>query len=849
MLVKVFRRGTGGGRGPVDYCTAVTVPAFDPATRRRIPGQTVTRHPPPEVLAGDPERTRMLIDASPNRWRYTSGVIAFAREDAPTEDEQRALMASFEEMAFAGLEREQYDILWIRHTHEGATELHFVVPRIELRTMKALNIAPPGHESLFDAWRDAWNYERGWARPDDPARARLVRQGDHAIKTDVARVRAGLATADDPKTAITEWLADRIAAGMVTDRAGIVASLSELGEVTRQGRDYVSVKPQGFDKAVRLKGAIYEQGFDGKQLGRDSQAEAGLGAGADRGIDTERAGRARRELEAACKRRAAYNVERYRERPDLAPQPDHAPGRDADRAAEGLSDGPEGRRSDVGDSDSLGVAAARGDRPEPLAGHLRRELGTDSVDLAEHPNANGDEGRPRAGDSHPRADSGEDYQPDAWGGTAPGREGAAVHHPAAGGQARNWLGAWKAAGSQILKNLKGTYDRARETLDRWAEEFGQAVRAGHAAAGGAELGLAAAGADFGRAASGLEQSARQLELTADRACGVIAMQRDDELLRFKSEINLVEYAESQGYEIARRESSRSSTVMRRGDDKVVVATAEDGHGIYFSVRDESDNGSIIDFVQRRLGLSLGQVRRELRPWIGGGRATQRVHRRPEAERPPKPTPSTSDRQAVLAAWMKMRPAAGRHAYLERERKLSIETLSDPRFIGMVRLDARGNAVFPHYDVDGLSGYELKNEGFTGFAVGGVKAVWHSSNLRDAPRVVLVESAIDAMSHAQLTGDSQAGYVSIGGAMSPYQRTLVQRVLARAAERGVEIVIATDADQPGEKLATEMEALAPAGATLSRQRPAAGFKDWNDQLRAEAGGSLDLDGLAKRPAPR
>ena len=327
------------------------------------------------------------------------------------------------------------------------------------------------------------------------------------------------------------------------------------------------------------------------------------------------------------------------------------------------------------------------------------------------------------------------------------------------------------------------------------------------------------------------------------------MQRDDELLRFKSEINLVEYAESQGYEIARRESSRSSTVMRRGDDKVVVATAEDGHGIYFSVRDESDNGSIIDFVQRRLGLSLGQVRRELRPWIGGGRATQRVHRRPEAERPPKPTPSTSDRQAVLAAWMKMRPAAGRHAYLERERKLSIETLSDPRFIGMVRLDARGNAVFPHYDVDGLSGYELKNEGFTGFAVGGVKAVWHSSNLRDAPRVVLVESAIDAMSHAQLTGDSQAGYVSIGGAMSPYQRTLVQRVLARAAERGVEIVIATDADQPGEKLATEMEALAPAGATLSRQRPAAGFKDWNDQLRAEAGGSLDLDGLAKRPAPR
>ena len=39
MLVKVFARGKGGGSGPVEYCTAETVPAFDPETRRRIPGQ------------------------------------------------------------------------------------------------------------------------------------------------------------------------------------------------------------------------------------------------------------------------------------------------------------------------------------------------------------------------------------------------------------------------------------------------------------------------------------------------------------------------------------------------------------------------------------------------------------------------------------------------------------------------------------------------------------------------------------------------------------------------------------------------------------------------------------------
>lgn len=305
------------------------------------------------------------------------------------------------------------------------------------------------------------------------------------------------------------------------------------------------------------------------------------------------------------------------------------------------------------------------------------------------------------------------------------------------------------------------------------------------------------------------------------------MQRQDELERFKSEISLVEYAQACGYEIDRRESSRASVVMRRGDDKIIVATDDkDGHGIYFSVRDDRDNGTIIDFVQRRRGLNLGQVRKELRPWIG---ACGPVQRKPEYERPRKPEPSSADRQQVLAVWMRMQPARGRHPYLEHERKLHPETLSDPRFVAMVRIDARGNAVFPHYDQHGLSGFELKNTGFTGFSRHGQKSIWHSANVHHAPRVVLVESAIDAMSHAQLTGDREAAYISTGGSMSDHQRDVVRSVLADAYQRGAEIVIATDADDAGRRLAAEIQALAPAGAKIERQEPKTG-KDWNDELR-------------------
>ncbi|MCT4553266.1 MAG: relaxase/mobilization nuclease domain-containing protein [Pelagimonas sp.] len=103
---------------------------------------TVRRDPLPEVLRGDPARTEALIDASRNQWTYRAGVISFASEDAPTEAQQAEVMDAFEQLAFAGMESEQFDMLWVRHSHEDRVELHFCTPRLELTTGNSLNIAP-----------------------------------------------------------------------------------------------------------------------------------------------------------------------------------------------------------------------------------------------------------------------------------------------------------------------------------------------------------------------------------------------------------------------------------------------------------------------------------------------------------------------------------------------------------------------------------------------------------------------------------------------------------------------------------------------------------------------------------
>lgn len=178
--------------------------------------------------------------------------------------------------------------------------------------------------------------------------------------------------------------------------------------------------------------------------------------------------------------------------------------------------------------------------------------------------------------------------------------------------------------------------------------------------------------------------------------------------------------------------------------------------------------------------------------------------------------------------MQMQPANGNHPYLENERKINSETLRDPRFNAVVRTDGKGNALFPHYDRNGLSGFEIKNNGFTGFSKNGQKSLWYSTNIQHSKTLVIVESAIDAMSHAQISEDAQAAYVSTGGSMSEHQRDLVKAALAKAHERGATIVIATDSDEQGKKLALELKGLSPIGAKIERQEPRG--KDWNELVQ-------------------
>jgi 3-methyladenine DNA glycosylase AlkC len=308
MLVKFFSNGQGGGAPPVNYLIAREVLAYDEYRNviRNEDGtpQMKQRDPLPEIISGNPDLTRMLIDSSNNKWSYRAGVIAFAVEDAPTDEQQRDAIAQFEALAFAGLDAEQFNILWVRHTHESNVELHFCIPRLELTTGKSFNPAPPGYERAFNAYRDLMNKKYGWADPEDPSRAserKFISEKPDRIET---------------REEIQTWIEDLIVSDAITDRAEMIKALTETGfQVPRAGKSYLTIQLPEPEIRFRMKGEIYHADWT-KEISLE-RAIASENEGAARNAKTisrlEGIGLQdlRRKHQENCDRRKKYNRRRY----------------------------------------------------------------------------------------------------------------------------------------------------------------------------------------------------------------------------------------------------------------------------------------------------------------------------------------------------------------------------------------------------------------------------------------------------------------------------------------------------------------------------------------------------------
>lgn len=287
MHIKFLAHGKGSGLQAVNYLLSET--DHKGKVRSRV-----------TVLRGNPEYVATVVDSLEFANRYTSGVIAWGPADNPGKEAISSVLDDFEKLAFSGLEPERYSWTAIQHDEiNGGSHVHVIVARVDLWTGQSLNIAPPGWQKDFDSLRDLHNLRHGWARPDDPKRARLYQPGISVFNNQI-----------DAKKEITEYLTRFIVAGIVRDREGVKKKLSEIGQITREGKDYISVKPEGFKRAVRLKGGIYHAEFHSGasvDLGRENQGRTEE----DRADCGSRIRKIEERFESSVAKRTEYNTARY----------------------------------------------------------------------------------------------------------------------------------------------------------------------------------------------------------------------------------------------------------------------------------------------------------------------------------------------------------------------------------------------------------------------------------------------------------------------------------------------------------------------------------------------------------
>ncbi len=238
MLVKFWgiNQGGGDGDGSVNYLL-----------NERVKKGTA------KVLKGDSNLTKSLLLSLTQKHKACVGCLSF-EESNINESLKYELMESFENALLTESMQNRYNILWVEHTDKGRLELNFVIPKIDLERQKAFN--PYYHKvdlKRIDTWKDCINLKHNFTNPKDLEKQHNIQQ--HQTKN--PQNKELLATYEKLDKLIQDNLGK-----LFNSRDDIINFLkSNQCEVTRQGKDYISVKLPNEPKAKRLKGFYYHETF------------------------------------------------------------------------------------------------------------------------------------------------------------------------------------------------------------------------------------------------------------------------------------------------------------------------------------------------------------------------------------------------------------------------------------------------------------------------------------------------------------------------------------------------------------------------------------------------------------
>lgn len=235
MIVRFFGVKNGGGVGSINYLL----------DKREKIGTA-------RVLQGDAKLTKNLIKSIDFKQKTCVGCLSFEEKNID-EKKKIEIMTDFEKALMTDEMKGRYNILWVEHTDKGRLELNFVIPKIDLESKTSLNPYYFKQDyKRIKIWQDYTNLKHNFSDPNDPNKAQTIKGTQKETKL--------FKNYDE----LDKILKDEAKQGNLKSRTEIISFLKNANiEVTRQGKDYISVKLPDSKKAKRFKRSIYDERFTG----------------------------------------------------------------------------------------------------------------------------------------------------------------------------------------------------------------------------------------------------------------------------------------------------------------------------------------------------------------------------------------------------------------------------------------------------------------------------------------------------------------------------------------------------------------------------------------------------------
>ena len=301
------------------------------------------------------------------------------------------------------------------------------------------------------------------------------------------------------------------------------------------------------------------------------------------------------------------------------------------------------------------------------------------------------------------------------------------------------------------------------------------------------------------------------------------MEHDLTFQKIKEQVELPELLTHYGYNLKKGEElGKGKWHVFEGDDTLVVFKGRGNDWMYFNSHDDRDKGSVIDWMKNRVnsGRIVGIAQQPDRNvWQTVNDHFRAYLNLPEDQRPKlelPPISQTAPGEKFHSIYTKDCRPLENTAFLE-SRGITKSTIDNPQFAGRIlnqlhTVQKEGmpaktfvNTAFPAYHEGRVVGLELKGEGYKGQAPESEfsRSLWLSKlpEGRPAAHMVVAESALDALSYAQMHPGEKALYASTAGVLTQNKIFEMKRLMGE--ERIPSIRAAFDNDTQGHHYDTRL----------------------------------------------